>query len=705
MVIHYLTLNNFMTMFGAQRMDFVSNANNDCSITVVVAPNNSGKTTIIRALKFLLYGADDAGLEAARCVNLEKIRETTSGGRVEAFVEAEITYRGVKRRIRRTLMAVKQGKGIGEVQILDEGLKMWRLESRRDLPQDDPVVSQGILSAMVPKGLFDFFFFKGEELAAKLIDPENEDADMRAGLADVFYRTQWDDVLDTLRRVTNTFAGRRRDATGVSEQFKKLSLLKDAQHEKRDVLKVAFDKQQKLTTKLHEDYEKLDAQVMASKSGKHEELNEKIRSRREMKKTSEGQIGDFRSQLEEAVGKNGYLFFLESAFSRAGDVLEKMRERKLLPADISEDFFARLLTANECVCKAPLPKGSAARQEIELHKAASLSGKLSHDLFSLSSRLAEDSVEGYSNKRKQLIEKIKIVRGKLDGEIEKVARFESEIQTLETERDKDSQADYHALVKKRNEANGNHADAREKLAEIREQIAEIDRKLSEIQHTLRESGHVPEQARIHADSEEMAKKLTELVNASAKELQDSLYSFLQESVAKIYDEIVTDSSKALIDEDTLLPSIKRDGVGGFASGGGQQQTLCLAYIISLAELRKRVNAELKKYFTLRDVDDQCFFMDSVFAPMDRAYRGKVASALPGKMRQLVLLLSGQQWDSQVSSGLKGHINNAYYFHYHSSNPPQEAAEREIKFYEHPVHLFKQVDSKHKAYTVISKLKV
>src|ERR1039458_9538966 len=108
MVIHYLTLNNFMTMFGAQRIDFVSNANNDCSITVVVAPNNSGKTTIIRALKFLLYGADDAGLEAARCVNLEQIRETASGGRVEAFVEAEITYRGVKRRIRRTLLAVKQ---------------------------------------------------------------------------------------------------------------------------------------------------------------------------------------------------------------------------------------------------------------------------------------------------------------------------------------------------------------------------------------------------------------------------------------------------------------------------------------------------------------------------------------------------------------------------------------------------------------------
>lgn len=692
-----------MTMFDTQRIDFVSRSDDSSNITVVVAPNNSGKTTIIRALRFLLYGSETAGLDASRCVNLEKIRLTASGGRVEAYVEAEISSRGVRRRIRRKLMAVKEGRGIGEVQILEETLKMYRLEDRRDIPQDDPAVAEGILKSMVPPGLFDFFFFKGEELAAKLIDPEYEATDIKTGLADVFYRTQWDDVRDTLRRVTNGFANKRRDATGVSEQYKKLSALKDSYLENRDKLKLHLDTKQKATSKLNAEYDKLDALVMASKTGKHEELNEKIRTRRELKKVSETKIEAFKTSLEEAIGRTGHFLFLDSAFSKARIVLDKMREQKLLPADISEDFFARLLSAGECVCKTPLPTGSPARAQLELHKAASLSGKLNHELFSLSSRLSPESVEGYHHKRKHLISRIKQTRAELDCEIEKVGKFESEIKTLEGERDTESEENYKELVKRRNQARATYDQARDDVADARAQLAEIDRKLSDVQSEIKDSGHVPEQARLHAECEELAKRLTDLVNTSAKALQDSLYEYLQDSVTKIYDEIVTDGSKAIIDPSNLLPSIKRDGVGGFAAGGGQQQTLCLAYIISLAELRKKVNAELKKHFHLKEVDDQCFFMDSVFAPMDPAYRGKVASALPGKMRQLVLLLSGQQWDAPVSKGLKGQIKNAYYFSYHSHNPPADPAERQIQFYEKQVHLFKQIDREKKAYTVIEKL--
>ena len=703
MIIHYLTLHNFMTMFETQRMDFVSQGDTSSNITVIVAPNNSGKTTVIRALKFLFYGSDIAGVESSRCVNLERIRLAPSGGRVEAYVEAEISSRGVRRRIRRKLLAVKAGKGVGEVQVLEETLKMYRLEDRQDILQDDSSVSEGILKGMVPPGLFDFFFFKGEELAAKLIDPDYEDTDIKEGLADVFYRTQWDDVRDTLRIVTNGFAKRRREAAGVSEQYKKFSALKDTHLESRDKLKVDIEAKQKRTAKLSSEYEKLDALVMASKSGKHEELNEKIRSRRELKTVSESQISRIKTSLEECIGRSGHILFLGKAFGKASAVLEKMREQKLLPADISEDFFARLLDAGECVCKTPLAPGSPARTQLERHKAASLSGKLNHELFSLSSRLSPESVEGYHHKRNQLSQRIKHLRAELDCENEKVGKFEAEIKTLEAERDTESEESFKELVKRRNQSRSVFDDARDELTTTREQIAELERKLADLQHNLKESGHIPEQARVHADCEELTKRLTELVNASAKALQDSLFQYLQDSVTKIYDEIVTDGSKAIIDQSNLLPSIKRDGVGGFAAGGGQQQTLCLAYIISLAELRKRVNAEMKKHFLLKEVDDQCFFMDSVFAPMDPAYRGKVASALPGKMRQLVLLLSGQQWDTPVAKGLKGAIRNAYYFSYHSHNPPKEAAERQIQYYDKTVQLFNQVDKEKKAYTVIKKL--
>ena len=77
-------------------------------------------------------------------------------------------------------------------------------------------------------------------------------------------------------------------------------------------------------------------------------------------------------------------------------------------------------------------------------------------------------------------------------------------------------------------------------------------------------------------------------------MQKSFYTYLEENVSKVYENIVTDGSKAVIDSSTLLPEIKRAGIGGFSAGGGQSQTLVLSYIMALSELRKKVNKQLKE---------------------------------------------------------------------------------------------------------------
>jgi DNA repair exonuclease SbcCD ATPase subunit len=54
MIIRQVTLHNLFTYHGPQTLELP--AEQGSTLTVVVAPNNSGKTSIIRALKFCFYG-------------------------------------------------------------------------------------------------------------------------------------------------------------------------------------------------------------------------------------------------------------------------------------------------------------------------------------------------------------------------------------------------------------------------------------------------------------------------------------------------------------------------------------------------------------------------------------------------------------------------------------------------------------------------
>jgi DNA sulfur modification protein DndD len=160
MIIEKLILKNFLTIFGKQEIDFP--ISDHSSITLIIAPNNAGKTSIIRALYFLFYGFETTEREK-KAINLEEIRRTNTQKTIESYVEAVILNAGLKYRVRRTLKAHKLDEKRVHVEIFNKKISMIQHKKREDLPYKDELLIENILKQMVPKGLFDFFYFKGEE--------------------------------------------------------------------------------------------------------------------------------------------------------------------------------------------------------------------------------------------------------------------------------------------------------------------------------------------------------------------------------------------------------------------------------------------------------------------------------------------------------------------------------------------------------------
>ncbi len=87
MLIERLSFFNFLVFNGKQELDFSFREGRN--VTVVLAPNNSGKTSIIRGIEFLLYGASDQPTKS-KFPNLACIASLGRGKTAKCYVEARI---------------------------------------------------------------------------------------------------------------------------------------------------------------------------------------------------------------------------------------------------------------------------------------------------------------------------------------------------------------------------------------------------------------------------------------------------------------------------------------------------------------------------------------------------------------------------------------------------------------------------------------
>jgi len=658
MIIRRLTLKNFLTIYEKQTIEFPSEK--ETSITLIIAPNNSGKTTIIRALKFLFYGFKDRR-QIQNTVNLEKLRNTVDYGLIDTYVEAEILNGGRTYKIKRLIEARNKVCDGGNVEIEDNRVEMIEKLGMDDKPYRDPIFIESVIKQMVPEGLFNFFFFKGEELSDRLINPDHQDSDLYEGLAEVLYKDKWDDTLDSLKRALKSFNKKFRSASGQSKEASKLSEEKDQYIEADDSFRAAVASTEKKLKISDKKQKELDDLVLESIPEKNNIVKARLIELKKLINKHKSDIKELTNSIKNGIGNSGSLFFLTNAFKEAYEILEQMHDSKLLPPDISESILNSILKEELCLCGTRLPKGGKERENIKELKERALAKALSNELFMLFSRLKADSNVGYPAEKEKQLNLLANSRNKLDKALMNLSEREGEYKQIEREYDEHADVTYKKRKRERDEARKEYIEVHDRFKAIKRRMDENKAILQQIDRKLSNIKTMPRQAMELYGCVKLTEKLISFVENIYKDLQNSFVTFLQKNVSKVYEDIVTDASKAVIDKETLLPHIERAGIRGLAQGGGQSQTLVLSYIMALSKLRKNINKKLRKNFHMKVVDDQCFFMDSVFAPMEGAYRAKVAAALPGKMKQLILLVAPQQWDNSVSLNLKGNIDVAYKF--------------------------------------------
>ena len=348
------------------RLDFSTSDNK--KLTVIRASNESGKTTILNALQWALYG-DDALPNKGRGHRLFPIDWDTPDGQaipISVQVDFEETTSSRKNQKNRYRL-IRSVEETTEGQKQNPKVELFELTETGATPILPPEAQ--IARLLVPPNLREVFFTDGDR-ALSFIEADST-SDKRKQVQYAIQSLLGLDVIESARAHLNkTIAGLRKDLrnigtdtelakieTELEEKDKKIESLEN----ERDDAKLQFDAIEQTLADLDQDIE------AALLKGDQEELNRKL-------KKAEAELKRIKNQEEKLVSEQAQLFrkptifrdLLTPVLEKSFEKLDELRDQGKLPRTTIPILEERL-TSVTCICGESLDQHSEDGQRRRAH--------------------------------------------------------------------------------------------------------------------------------------------------------------------------------------------------------------------------------------------------------------------------------------------------------------------------------------------------
>lgn len=708
MLIKRISFKNFLVFWREQEIT-LQNKDDQNSLVIILANNNTGKTSIIRGLKFLLYG--DLPRQSKNCseiINDRAIHEANQGDDIESYVEAEFVLEGKTHIYRRSVTCAKSVDGRTRGDTLLCRIEQGSVSTK--IRKDENGVYAATLQRWLPKTLFDAFFFQGEPLDGKLMEGVDQ---IKSALSSFFRLERWDDAAEGLGKVKDFYNRQLADLASQSREWQK----KREQLERNEILRDKNEtRQNEIIVKLQE-LEGKQSQIESSlgKLGDTKEHDAALRELEEIRSkisAANRKAENIDNSLRSVITSSRGIPFLRRSIIPTREILKQMEKDNVLPAELTMPFVERVLNQETCVCGRKHDQQSCDAWNEYLKRT--LNAGMNDLLMKTLNSVGESSPGGFNDESQETHTRICSLRKEL-YEIRKTLPELNRLKDAKEAKVKSTAKEglKEQLDKLLNDSKSITRELRNLEGEKRECIASI--KNLDFRHKS-----LKREADAAKPKGKLAQKIGNLETAAQScgmlrrrilkfktELHATFLTSLRTLVAHSYNPNATDKSTAEINEHSLLPEIVSPG-GQIvnATGGGQNTLLSLAYVRALAIVRKEIHMMLKQLdIYLGQVDDQVFFIDSPFGAVDPGYTRNICNFLPESSKQVVVLLARQQWD-QAGQHLASKADQVYIMKLHTPISELENLEPEdfdFKLGEKTFRLVEDCDNHEKRHTIIERV--
>lgn len=644
MILKSLEIYNFRQYIGSQTVEFSTDP--EKNVTVLIGVNTSGKTTIVRAFEWCLYGKN--GFEDPVLLNSNIREKMYEGDTQEVHVAVTFEHNDMTYTVKRLYKYLCNERKTEDGKIVvnlnkkpEEDLSLEYLQSdgQTKTPIDKSNITES-LDRVLPKDLSDYFFFGGERIS---------------GIAN---RTDLSKAVRGLMRLDVLENARSHVASVVKSFESKIDTSGDANAQKaKDSLETFKAKK----AELEEEKENLDQQVKYWKTKENEfsaelaksNIDQVKQAKRERDKiestirSEEAKLERAKTDLVKKFNHRPYAFFGLPTIGKTLEMLKKLQEEngniECVP-DMEQGAIDYLIKRGYCLCGTHLDLGTVPYIKVMEERKI-----LPPEYIGSAIQTYKDKAEGYlagsEDYKKGIEEKYKEIRA-----------LQREIGILKDELEKQSNiiiddTDAKEIEKKRKDANTKYLEAKadydvcvSKIGGYNSNIKNCEEAIDKYAKSSTKNAHV---ARYIMYSQKVYQWLSDTYKGKEEIVRVELQKRVNDNFARMYHGersiIIDDKYRVKYSDITTEESDGLKAVKSFAF---------IASLVSMAKDKILDDSEMKlgQVYPL--------VMDAPFSNVDEIHIDNICKILPNTANQVIMAVMQKDWE-YAATNLQKYVGKSY----------------------------------------------
>ena len=619
MKLKSLKLKNFRRFYGEQEIVF--STSDKKKITLIHAENGVGKTNILRAVHWVMYGEliaikkkDKAGIvNSTHKINVKNKKES-----FDCHVILHIEDQGQSYELKRTLD--RDGK--------NDIFKIWYGKDEKSVTEAERNLT---VERILPKGLAKYFFFQGESLETMT----DSGTDVGAAISNIQGIDDAKEVLEQLKKnhllLEQKFGKKIKLDAEARDTKAKIDKLRESVARRDKALighKEARDKANSMVKDCYELLKKSGTEVLKIKIKENEDktklLDIKKRDFDRHLHTKNKSIQDFYSGVMTA-----------NVAAIARDIKDDLQLAGKFPHKLSRDLITQIFKDKKCICSRCVEVGSDEWKAIEEWNKEAGDPKLT-DRFSQVGNIAQDTLP-QSKKFQESLENHEAISNGFETDIKNLKEDLKELKEFLADKDPKKAALYEKMVTD-NEKNRDQANEQIELLTASKEL-----ELKELSPLERQYENVINKSQI-PDSEKneikFLKRAKERMEYIIESQQGEAENFIKEDLQKLISKHANKSFKLEFDDD-FVPSLKEKNIGDSwtAADASMGETLLLniAFVTSMIEYSKhRKDLAKEDKFSIHGLEAP-LLLDAPFGDA-QTYKQNIADILVNSPAEQVIIM-------------------------------------------------------------------
>jgi len=658
MKLKKIVLHNFRQFYGKQEINLETS--DKSNVIVIHGENGSGKTTILEAFSWCLYGKMDL-TQSQNVLNEKVFNDLPTGMTSDAKVVLIFDDRHKEYQVTRSV----QVKNVANKQYHTPSEQTFEIK-KDGTPISSPATT---IDKILSKELKKYFFFDGERID-KLAKPESS-KEIEDGIKNIMGIAVYEKGIKHLKEAKKILASELKEIVPEGEV---------SPYEEEDKIHTELDEYKvKLKNNIKRKEDKLVEKEKISEELKSVVELEKHERLKEEKETELNELTEtYRKLLEKEkslISKDAYLALSGDLLFDMNDFLEDKRQKGELPSGIREQFIQDLIDQGKCICGTSLVDGDVHVDHLNSLLTKTVK-KSVEDGFLRLNAFTDKSLDASKDFSEKLLDTYE-QKIQLSEKIEKVTAKLSDIALEMKERALGNSVE---LIRKRESVEETIDELTEKIGEYKGKIKDLESSLESIKRAIDQ--HQTQNRQIN-----IAEKRVELCQNAIYQMEDiydrltsSVRKKLSEKVSSVFTSIIPGKDATINHNFELAITKEANGeINKTSTSTGENQVASLAFISSLVNLAKEWD-EKGKGGLLTGSGVYPIVMDSPFGALDKEYRDLISAHLQKLSPQVIVFVSTSQWSKEVEKNLKPYIHHEYILQYHapeSSNYNSEYKTLEI----------------------------